>query len=82
MGCYEYGSNGLFGFMIDKIGIICMMNNSVVKIVNFNGGILGSMVFSYVCNNSINYNSVKIVNGVYLLFNDVYFFGKVVFDMY
>ncbi|MCO4789417.1 hemagglutinin, partial [Vibrio cholerae] len=60
----------------------CTMNNSAVKTVNLNGGTSGSTAFSYACNNSTNYNSVKTVNGAYSPLNDAHFFGKVVFDMY
>ncbi|TQP84058.1 hemagglutinin/proteinase HapA [Vibrio cholerae] len=81
-GRYEYGSNGLPGFTIDKTGTTCTMNNSAVKTVNLNGGTSGSTAFSYACNNSTNYNSVKTVNGAYSPLNDAHFFGKVVFDMY
>ncbi|QXC55506.1 M4 family metallopeptidase [Vibrio mimicus] len=81
-GRYEYGSNGLPGFSIDKTGSTCTMNNSAVKTVNLNGGTTGTTAFSYACNDSTNYNSVKTVNGAYSPLNDAHYFGKVVFDMY
>ncbi|QEO47453.1 hemagglutinin/proteinase HapA [Vibrio tarriae] len=81
-GRYEYGSNGLLGFTIDKTGTTCTMSNSAVKTVNLNGGTSGNTAFSYACNSSTNYNSVKTVNGAYSPLNDAHFFGKVVFDMY
>ncbi|ENM5853714.1 M4 family metallopeptidase [Vibrio mimicus] len=81
-GRYEYGSNGLPGFSIDKTGTTCTMNNTAVKTVNLNGGTTGSTAFNYACNDSTNYNSVKTVNGAYSPLNDAHYFGKVVFDMY
>ncbi|MGC9553169.1 M4 family metallopeptidase [Vibrio metoecus] len=81
-GRYEYGSNGLSGFTIDKTGATCTMNNSAVKTVNLNGGTTGTTAFSYGCTDSTNYNSVKSVNGAYSPLNDAHYFGQVVFDMY
>lgn len=81
-GRYEYGSNGLSGFTIDKTGTTCTMNNSAVKTVNLNGGTTGTTAFSYGCADSTNYNSVKSVNGAYSPLNDAHYFGQVVFDMY
>ncbi|UPQ89481.1 M4 family metallopeptidase [Vibrio sinaloensis] len=80
-GRYEYGTN-YPGFVIDKVGTTCTMNNSAVKTVDLNNGTSGSTAFSYDCPDDTNYNDYKYVNGAYSPLNDAHYFGKVVFDMY
>ncbi|MEL7291822.1 MAG: M4 family metallopeptidase [Pseudomonadota bacterium] len=80
-GRYEYGVD-YPGFVIDKVGTTCTMNNSAVKTVDLNNGTSGSTAFSYDCPDDTNYNDYKYVNGAYSPLNDAHYFGKVVFDMY
>ncbi|MDW6004660.1 M4 family metallopeptidase [Vibrio mangrovi] len=80
-GKYNYGSD-YPGFIIDKSGSTCTMNNSAVKTVNLNGGTSGNTAYKYTCSDSSNYNDYKSINGAYSPLNDAHYFGKVVFDMY
>ncbi|WP_100751675.1 M4 family metallopeptidase [Vibrio salilacus] len=78
---YDYGTN-YPGFLVNKTGTTCTMNNSAVKTVNLNNGTSGSSAFSYDCPDETNYNDYQYVNGAYSPLNDAHYFGKVVFDMY
>ena len=78
---YDYGSE-YPGFIVNKTGTTCIMNNSAVKTVNLNNGTSGSSAFSYDCPDGTNYNDYQYVNGAYSPLNDAHYFGKVVFDMY
>ncbi|MCC2521891.1 M4 family metallopeptidase [Vibrio coralliilyticus] len=80
-GQYNFGTD-YPGFIVDKSGTTCTMNNSAVKTVDLNGGTSGSTAFSYPCNDDTNFNDHKYVNGAYSPLNDAHYFGKVVFDMY
>ncbi|MDW6094772.1 M4 family metallopeptidase [Vibrio rhizosphaerae] len=80
-GKYNYGSD-FPGFIVNKSGSTCTMNNSKVKTVNLNGAKSGSTAYSYRCATSSNYNDYKAINGAYSPLNDAHYFGKVVFDMY
>ncbi|ASA57781.1 M4 family metallopeptidase [Vibrio gazogenes] len=80
-GQYNYGTD-YPGFIVNKSGSTCTMNNSVVKTVDLNGRKSGTTPYSYRCTTSSNYNDYKAINGAYSPLNDAHFFGKVVFDMY
>lgn len=80
-GRYDYGTD-YPGFIVNKTGTTCTMNNSAVKTVNLNNGTSGSSAFSYDCPDGTNYNDYQYVNGAYSPLNDAHYFGKVVFDMY
>nr|AFK08685.1 zinc metalloprotease [Vibrio coralliilyticus] len=80
-GQYNFGTD-YPGFIVDKSGTTCTMNNSAVKTVDLNGGTSGSAAFSYPCSDDTNHNDHKYVNGAYSPLNDAHYFGKVVFDMY
>ncbi|ANW26195.1 hemagglutinin [Vibrio coralliilyticus] len=80
-GQYNFGTD-YPGFIVDKSGTTCTMNNSAVKTVDLNGGTSGSTAFSYPCSDDTNHNDHKYVNGAYSPLNDAHYFGKVVFDMY
>ncbi|KJR39930.1 hemagglutinin [Vibrio navarrensis] len=80
-GRYEYGTN-YPGFVINKVGTTCTMDNSVVKTVDLKNRTSGSTAYSYSCPGESNYNDYKAVNGAYSPLNDAHYFGKVVYDMY
>ncbi|MFW7525693.1 M4 family metallopeptidase [Vibrio ostreicida] len=80
-GQYNFGTD-YPGFVVDKSGSTCTMNNAAVKTVNLNGRTSGSTPYSYTCNDSSNFNDYKAINGAYSPLNDAHYFGKVVFDMY
>ncbi|WP_235869455.1 M4 family metallopeptidase [Veronia nyctiphanis] len=70
------------GFMVEKSGNQCTMSNQYVSTVNLNHSTSGNTPYTYTCNDSLNTNTVKSINGAYSPLNDAHFFGKLVFDMY
>ncbi|WP_269748209.1 M4 family metallopeptidase [Enterovibrio coralii] len=80
-GQYYFGTD-YSAFTIDKTGTTCTLETANVKTVNLAHGTSGSTAFSYGCNDALNTNTFKTINGAYSPLNDAHFFGQLVFDMY
>lgn len=79
---YWYGWDGLPLLEVTQNGLVCIMDNNKVRLVNlatawdWNNTIL--IPHQYYCNN----NAEDYANGSYSAANDAYYFGSVVFNMY